>query len=198
MAALYIVRGPNEGAIISLVVDHFMIGRLPDCDICIPMTHMTRQHARIVRVNGTFFIEDLNSRNGTYVNGSLIGPRSVPNPGSSRTELKHGDRIRIVDYLIADFLDTPCFSLAPEQSVFDQRWRTSTVLSLVAAGTQDQAPPLREVDGGYLGVLSDALEEAGCTEQALLEHLRSAGPHIRACWALCRIRGEGWTEKRWA
>lgn len=33
-------------------------------------------------------------------------------------------------------------------------------------------------------VLADALEDAGCTEAALLDHLRGPGPHIRGCWAL--------------
>ena len=33
-------------------------------------------------------------------------------------------------------------------------------------------------------ILGDALEEAGCDEPALLEHLRKPGPHARGCWAL--------------
>ena len=35
-----------------------------------------------------------------------------------------------------------------------------------------------------LPILADALEEAGCTDPALLEHLRRPGPHVRGCWAL--------------
>jgi hypothetical protein len=35
-----------------------------------------------------------------------------------------------------------------------------------------------------LPILADALEEAGCRDDELLEHLRSAGPHVRGCWAL--------------
>jgi hypothetical protein len=31
-------------------------------------------------------------------------------------------------------------------------------------------------------VLAEAQEEAGCTEQAILEHLRGPGPHVRGCW----------------
>jgi hypothetical protein len=33
-------------------------------------------------------------------------------------------------------------------------------------------------------ILADALEEAGCTEAALLDHLRSPGPHVRGCFAV--------------
>jgi hypothetical protein len=35
-----------------------------------------------------------------------------------------------------------------------------------------------------LPVLADALEDAGCDSDALLDHLRSPGPHARGCWAL--------------
>jgi hypothetical protein len=35
-----------------------------------------------------------------------------------------------------------------------------------------------------LPILADALEEAGCTDQAILDHLRGPGPHTRGCWAV--------------
>jgi hypothetical protein len=35
-----------------------------------------------------------------------------------------------------------------------------------------------------LPILADALEEAGCADETLLAHFRSAGPHVRGCWAL--------------
>ena len=35
-----------------------------------------------------------------------------------------------------------------------------------------------------LAVLADALEESGCTEQAILDHLRGPGSHCRGCWAV--------------
>jgi hypothetical protein len=37
--------------------------------------------------------------------------------------------------------------------------------------------------------LTDALEEAGCTTQELLDHLRSPGPHVRGCFALDLVLG---------
>jgi hypothetical protein len=42
-----------------------------------------------------------------------------------------------------------------------------------------------------LAVLSDALQEAGCTDAALLGHLRSAGPHVQGCWAVDVMLGKG-------
>jgi hypothetical protein len=41
-----------------------------------------------------------------------------------------------------------------------------------------------------LPILADALEEAGCTDEALLGHLRGPGPHVMGCWALDLILGK--------
>jgi len=42
-----------------------------------------------------------------------------------------------------------------------------------------------------LPILADALEDAGCAEQSLLEHLRGEGPHCRGCWGLDLVLGKG-------
>jgi pSer/pThr/pTyr-binding forkhead associated (FHA) protein len=48
------------------------IGRGSDADIPIPELSITRYHARITPSGGGFVIEDLNSRNGTFINGKRI------------------------------------------------------------------------------------------------------------------------------
>ncbi len=40
-----------------------------------------------------------------------------------------------------------------------------------------------------LPVLADALEEAGCTNEDVLIHLRAPRAHARGCWALDRLLG---------
>jgi hypothetical protein len=40
-----------------------------------------------------------------------------------------------------------------------------------------------------LPILADALEDADCAEQALLDHLRAPGPHFRGCWAVDPLIG---------
>jgi hypothetical protein len=37
---------------------------------------------------------------------------------------------------------------------------------------------------GDLPILADALEEAGCTDAAILDHCRGPGPHVRGCWVV--------------
>ena len=44
--------------------------------------------------------------------------------------------------------------------------------------------PSRYLDSQRLAALADALEEAGCTSEEILGHLRGPGPHVRGCWAI--------------
>lgn len=60
------------------------LGRDTECDITIPGTHLSRQHAELSFVDGQLQIRDLGSSNGSYVNGKKIDV----------TLLKHGDEIR--------------------------------------------------------------------------------------------------------
>src|SRR5262249_42921997 len=92
MSSLHILKtpGPNQGATIPLDGDKVIIGRNPDCGIVIPVTSVSREHAQILKVQGKFHIEDLQSRNGTFVNNQAI---------SARVPLKNNDRIRICDFL---------------------------------------------------------------------------------------------------
>lgn len=49
-----------------------ILGRGSDCDIIIPMRQVSRQHSRIYHKQDSIFVEDLGSKNGTYVNGQLL------------------------------------------------------------------------------------------------------------------------------
>lgn len=68
--------------------------------------------------------------------------------------------------------------------------RTPTVISLARAAYDERLLPSGELDPARLVVLADALEEIDCTA-AILEHLRSAGPHVRGCWPLDLLLGRG-------
>jgi serine phosphatase RsbU (regulator of sigma subunit)/pSer/pThr/pTyr-binding forkhead associated (FHA) protein len=95
MPSLRILKGINEGAVIPVEGERFVLGRNPDCGIVIPVTSVSREHARILRVGERHYIEDLQSRNGTYVNNQEV---------TTRTPLKNNDKIRICDFLAA-FVD---------------------------------------------------------------------------------------------
>ena len=95
MPALHILKGANQGATVPLEGDRLVIGRNPECNFVIPATAVSREHAVILRIQGRYHIEDLQSRNGTFVNNQAI---------AARTPLNNNDRIRICDFL-AVYLD---------------------------------------------------------------------------------------------
>jgi hypothetical protein len=66
--------------------------------------------------------------------------------------------------------------------------RTPTIRALAQAAYEERILPSGELDPARLAVLADALEEAACSEQAILDHLRGIGPHVRGCFALDLIR----------
>jgi hypothetical protein len=70
----------------------------------------------------------------------------------------------------------------------DPACRAPAVTSLARAAYEERLPG-GELEPARLAVLADALEEAGCADPDLLGHLRSAGPHVRECWALELILG---------
>ncbi len=61
-----------SGDRISLVDDEHLIGRLADCTIVVSDGNTSRHHARISRSGSSFVIADLNSTNGTFVNGERL------------------------------------------------------------------------------------------------------------------------------
>ncbi len=63
-------------------------------------------------------------------------------------------------------------------------WNGGTVVKLAQAAYEDRTMPEGTLDRTRLAVLADALEEAGCDQPDLLDHLRGPGPHVRGCWAL--------------
>jgi hypothetical protein len=61
-------------------------------------------------------------------------------------------------------------------------WHDSTVVRLAQAAYDERHLPAGTLDNSRLAVLADALEEAGCTSEEILGHLRGPGPHVRGCW----------------
>jgi hypothetical protein len=68
-------------------------------------------------------------------------------------------------------------------AAFDPRWRTADVLGLARAVYEDRA-------FGRLPLLADALMDAGCADEQVIGHCRSAGPHVRGCWVVDLVLGK--------
>ena len=65
--------------------ERYTVGRLPDNDIRIDNAAVSGHHSLIINILNDSFLEDLNSTNGTYVNGKLI----------KKHAMQHGDVITV-------------------------------------------------------------------------------------------------------
>jgi hypothetical protein len=91
--------------------------------------------------------------------------------------------------LFADFLRDVFGDPFRQDGSVDRGWLTPTVQS-IARSAYDERLAEGSLDNGLLGVLADALEDAGCRDRAYLDHLRWPGPHIRSCHILDRLLGK--------
>jgi hypothetical protein len=87
------------------------------------------------------------------------------------------------ELLVQSFFVKDIFGNPFRPVVFDPVWRTSTALA-IAQGIYDD----RAFD--RLPILADALQDAGCENDDILNHLRGDGPHVKGCWALDLVLGK--------
>jgi hypothetical protein len=66
-----------DGARIELGDEPVTIGRLPDCEVALDDRNVSRRHAEVRRDGTTFLVVDLDSTNGTRVNGAGVKERRL-------------------------------------------------------------------------------------------------------------------------
>jgi pSer/pThr/pTyr-binding forkhead associated (FHA) protein len=85
MARLILSLDGQVLAEFNMTKERYTVGRLPDNDVRIDNSAVSGHHGLIINILNDSFLEDLNSTNGTYVNGKLI----------KKHALTHGDVITI-------------------------------------------------------------------------------------------------------
>jgi pSer/pThr/pTyr-binding forkhead associated (FHA) protein len=83
---LIVASGKSAGRSISLKHGRLLIGRAEDCDVRPLGEEVSRRHCAVVAASGGVTVEDLKSRNGTYVNGVRI---------SAKVTVADGDIVRV-------------------------------------------------------------------------------------------------------
>jgi len=84
---LIILEGEQTGQRWTIEGDTFVIGRGASCELVLPERQVSREHIRIYREDEKYFLSDLNSKNGTWVNGEQVKGATV--------ELRDGDEVSI-------------------------------------------------------------------------------------------------------
>ena len=107
---------------------------------------------------------------------SLVGVTDGPVADAAWVGHEQPERVRLCE-LIHDLFGNPF-----ESAVIDPAWRTSTVTA-IARGVYESR------DFSALPILADALQDAGCDNEDVLNHCRGNGPHIRGCWVLDLLTG---------
>ncbi len=69
---LEVIEGPENGKKFDLSTNSTTIGRAPDNDLPLQDPSVSSHHARIDFHNGQYFLSDLQSSNGTYVNNNRV------------------------------------------------------------------------------------------------------------------------------
>lgn len=178
------------------------LGRSPDNDLVFPDREISRHHARIRRQGREYVIEDLGSKNGTFVNDKRLTEPRV---------LQDGDEIQIAPRFRLTFVDAEATAPVPYMSMGLGLRLDPERRSVIVRG-QELDPPVSIGQYNFLELLSrqpgrvysrsevisavwpDAVE-AGVTDQAidalvrrLRERLAEVDPHHQY---IVTIRGHG-------
>ena len=102
-AGLLVVNPSGTRTRVTIEPLPFLIGRQSDCHLVLRDNRASRTHARIAVEDGCWFIEDLNSRHGVYVNGQRIAKQRLST--SDRIEFGFPDSYKLIFSLEADELE---------------------------------------------------------------------------------------------
>ena len=104
---LVATNGPLKGQRFTVTEAGLVVGRDNVCDVIIPDTGVSRQHARVRLHNAAVWVQDEGSRNGVFVNGKRVVRHRQFSPGAEMTIGEHSFTIEMV----SPFSDNPSVSV---------------------------------------------------------------------------------------
>lgn len=186
MVQLRIKDGPGKGLVFPIKGETTIVGRDASCDIQLPDQGVSRRHAEIYRIGELFFIRDLGSRNGTFVNDERI----------SEELLRQGDKIMMGGTLLV--FEESSGEEVKAEVVYAQtddpgrtiEYKVDALKDLLDA-EEPPSHPQRRVESRYLSFLYQMAREIskGQDEADLLEevaHLASDAVGADECYILLR------------
>ena len=140
MARLILSLDSQVLAEYNMSKERYTIGRLPDNDVRIDNPAVSGHHSLIINILNDSFLEDLNSTNGTYVNGKLIKKHALQN-GDVITIGHH--QLRFADLQVSE----------PEQDEFEKTM-------VIPAGQQNAEQLAKAEEAADAAASADAEAEA--------------------------------------
>ena len=134
MYKLIIEDDEGKTTVVPLIRDEITIGRKEGNTIRLTERNVSRRHAKLLKSNGSVYIEDLTSYNGIKVNGDRIAGRAPVN---------EGDRIQIGDYQLALKLDKASAANLPQPTI-----PMPPVPAPAAEMAEQKTTPFLKGDGG--------------------------------------------------
>ena len=151
MAVLRAVQGLNPGQIFPIEGDCSLLGRHPDCDIVLDSGAVSRQHARVTKVAGHYYVEDLHSRNGTFVNGRAVVGRHL---------LADNDELVICDLVFTFHQNPPDMTPAPERQLTIAAQPTAMLFDDARPSSSSTIMSKVDISAGSSGLLLEVNAEA--------------------------------------
>jgi hypothetical protein len=97
--------------------------------------------------------------------------------------MNQGSYTGAIGRLLRDLFGNP-FNPSPPVPAAVLAWNDRTIPRLAEALYEERKMPEGTFDTGRIAILADALLDAGCDDDDLIQHCRSPGPHVRGCWAV--------------
>jgi len=190
---LIVLRGSAVGQVFKIDRPSITIGRADDSDVYLNDDGVSRQHAQLIRYsNEVMILKDLDSTNGTYINGQPIKAKA----------LKDGDRIQIGSFTILrfsvqdeveDHWQQQLYDAAvrdPLTHVYNRRFFSEDLERAMRHALRHQLPlSLVLLDIDHFKAINDTYgHNAG--DQVLQELANRLNATIRTDDVLCRTGGE--------
>ncbi len=189
---LVCVQGLEVGMPTELVLAETIVGRAPNSGLVIADSRVSRQHAKLLWMNGYHVLEDLNSANGTFVGGTRI----------TRQRLSPGDIIQFgtafaFRYSVTDSTEKDLLKQLYQSSVLDaltgahnrEYFNSALGTELEQSSKMSSGLCLLMLDIDYFKKVNDTFgHPAG--DAVLVELVNRIRLRLRPSDVLCRFGGE--------
>ena len=127
---LVAVRGPLKGSIYALPEGDYSVGRQSTCNLNLEDHAVSRKHCLFIRSDRQCTVKDLESRNGTFVNGTPV----------TEHQLEQGDEVRIGGSVFCFLVDRD-HAAKPTSGDFKTRQLQVTDSIYLSSAGQSVLPP---------------------------------------------------------